>query len=278
VLLREDLDLVDQLAVLPVQAHLIEQEAHAALRPDRGHEVLAFAIFGEARVEREDAFGISAATVQADRVVAGLLVAAGHDELLAKEEIRQPAWRHAIPLDLRALELQVAQDRVRDLVEERADLDLDVLLRSHVVARAACLFAERIDQEGVHVVADAEGEDARFVCVGLLDGREDLLGLLDANARETVGQKDQHRHVALLGLGRQGRSERIVDIGAAVGAEPIDELLGILAHLCVGLRERALPQPSLRGKSDDIELVLILEFGDEVAQRALGLLDLLAAH
>src|SRR5262249_54736408 len=118
-------------------------------------------------------------------------VAPEDDKLSTVEQVRQLRRVHFGYLYfLRAGELEVGQDGVADLAVEPANLDLDVLLRTDVGADRARLVSELVEQSGVDIVADAEGEDARAGGVAVLDVLEDLLRVALADGRLAVGEED----------------------------------------------------------------------------------------
>jgi hypothetical protein len=108
-----------------------------------------------------------------------------------------------------------------DPVVEGGDLLLDVLARLGADDVAAVLGGEGVEEDGVHVVADAEDEEAGVGGRGGADVLEDTLAALLADGGKAVREEDQGR-LALAIHEAEAGEERLVDVGAALGAEAVD--------------------------------------------------------
>ena len=75
---------------------------------------------------------------------------------------------------------------------------------------------QRVEQDGVHVVADAEGEQADVAARGGVHVVEDRAGVGLALGRQAVGQEQDGRRALGVRHVERGR-QRAVDVGAALG-------------------------------------------------------------
>ena len=113
-----------------------------------------------------------------------------------------------------------------DLAVQARDLGLDVLGRADVGADRPRLLGELVEQGGVDVVADAEGEDAR---VGACSSRATFFRILSGLVSPMVGWPSVKKTTV---KGRpassvrmlEGRGEGAADGGAAGGLEAVDPL------------------------------------------------------
>ena len=134
---------------------------------------------------------------------------------------------------------------------------------------------EGVEQDGVDVVADAEGEEPHVLGRGICDVGEDAAGVDLAFGRQTVGQEEHHRRP--LGLDHLQRFEQgQVDVGAA-GRPPAARPSARRPRLC--RRDQLAGVFAGAGAElDDVEAVLRVEVVQDVEERLLRLLDLLALH
>ena len=144
-------------------------------------------------------------------------VTAHDDQLVAVEQVGQLGRINLVEGDVvRRRELQVRQHGVADLAVQAADLGLDVLGRPHVGGQGARLVGDGVEERGVDVVADAEGEDARVGRVLGLDVLQDLVRVGLADGRLAVREEhDGERPARVLAAVAQRGGHRVVDGGAA---------------------------------------------------------------
>ena len=89
---------------------------------------------------------------------------------------------------------------------------------------------QRVEQEGVHVVADAEGEQADVAAGGGVDVIDDRLRIGFAFGGQAVGQEQDGRRALTIRHAERGR-QRAVDVGAAIGVLPLIQLIASCAAL-----------------------------------------------
>src|SRR5690606_14440733 len=112
------------------------------------------------------------------------------------------------------LQVEIGQDRRAHFGVEAADLFIDALAGTNVGAGAALLLGQGVEQQGVHVIAHAEGEDAQVRGGRLVDVVEDERGFDHAAGGQAIGQKDDGSRSLGVG-GGNGLQQRPVDVGAA---------------------------------------------------------------
>ncbi len=167
-----------------------------------------------------------------------------------------------------------------DLREEARDLDLDVLLGQHVLAGRPGRLRQTVEEVGVHVGPDPEGEDPQRPPFPVpCDLGEDLVLVRGADRGPPVREEhDQVRSLALrLGLGRShGGGERLVDRRSPNRLERRHELEGALAVRLRGGNQTLEEGLWLRREAHQLEAVVGVQVGEAEAERALGLLELAA--
>ncbi len=94
-------------------------------------------------------------------VIRRAAIAPDEGQLVAREQVGQRLRRvDRVEHDAADVQLDVGQHRRADLVVQAGDFFVDPFGRADVGRRAAMIAHQRVEQEGVHVVADAEGEQA----------------------------------------------------------------------------------------------------------------------
>ena len=95
-----------------------------------------------------------------------------------------------LTLGLSKLMASLGEHRAGELGEEAGDAGFDIFVRLDVFAGASVLGGQAVEEPGVHVVADAEGEDAGVGLVGFLGtfGDGDFAGF--AGGGQAVGQEE----------------------------------------------------------------------------------------
>ena len=129
------------------------------------------------------------------------------------------------------------------------------------------LLGQGVEEGGVDVIADAEGEDARVGRVLLGDVLEDLLGIGFADGRLAIGEEDDGEGPGfVVGAHGQGGGQGVVDGGAAGGFERIDPLAGRLR--CFRLVAGSRPSVYLLTRGGEVHQAEAI-FGIEVFQAIL---------
>lgn len=88
------------------------------------------------------------------------LVPAEYHQLRTLEQIRHHARRHIVDIYPVKSEFDIRENRIRYLVVEVGDFDLNVFRWRDVVVRAAIILCEFVQKMRVDIVADAEDEDS----------------------------------------------------------------------------------------------------------------------
>ena len=165
-----------------------------------------------------------------------------------------------------------------DAAVELADGGFDVFVGPHVFALAEVGAGQLVEQPAVDVVADAEREQAGANVVGgfgiLFDGG--FVGF--AVGGQAVGEEDDVVRAAAVGEQAERAVECAVDIGAAAGVEAVDEADGGGAGFVVEFLQLGAEGFDRAVVGDDVEHVAFAKIVEHELERALGLLDLLAAH
>ena len=135
---------------------------------------------------------------------------------------------------------------------------------------------KRVEQEGVHVVADAEGEHADVAARGGVDVVEDRLGVGLAFGRQAVGQEQDGRRALGVGHAERGR-QRAVDVRAAFGVHAVDPVNRVLR------RDRPTSSWLLKMRQPvlnriDVEAVAGVEVVEHVCGGLARLIPLVAVH
>ena len=177
-----------------------------------------------------------------DRGLALALVAAREQCLIAGEDTGDTSGGQVPGVDAVDGDLDVGEHGRRDHLPQAGDLGVDALVGGDVVAGAGELGGQRVEQDGVHVVAHAEGEELRPLGRVPLDHLEDALGGLDTHRGQAVGQEHdggraltiEELHAALecatdVGVATRIEVAHVVDTSASVGGWP--ELVGEGAHV-----------------------------------------------
>ena len=172
-------------------------------------------------------------------------------------------------------DLDICQHGRRDPFVEAADLGVDPFFGRHVVAGADEASCERVQQDGVHVVADAEGEELRSVRRFLLCDFEDGGRVLHSDRGQAVRQED-HRRGSVAGQQVEGGLQCACDVGSAGGVEVPDEAEGVAG--LGGIREAVSEDIDAAGEADHGEAVIIAESVEDVGCRVPRLLDFFAFH
>ena len=183
-------DRLHQFGILAVQPDLLHQMANGPRGPEARDERLA-AFVAECLVMK--GVGLLPAVGRAGQRDGGcpaLTIAPGHDQLRPGEQIGQLCRVDLIGADAAHVERDVGQNRRIDLVVERANGFVGILARSHIRRGAALILGQRIQQRGVHVVADAESEQTGVVGQGSGDRIEQQRRVGNALGGQAVGQED----------------------------------------------------------------------------------------
>ena len=275
--------LVLDLGVAAADAQVVEQPLDARLGPDLRDEVAARRRLR--KLDRNINRDRLAARIpaQVEHRLARAAEAAAHQQRASLEEVGQPA-RLAVERATASPALRrrprVDQERRPQPLEQRAERDLEVLVFTDVARVAAPLDRELGQQEVLHVVADAEGEEAG--ARGLLPPRgEDAFRRRLADGRIAVGEEDDRGEAA--GAVSPARPcRRLQSVGDVGPAGRRDVVRGAARPLQV-LRRRVEPAPlAERGhvgrERDDVEAVARLQRVEAGEQRGARLLDLPALH
>ena len=97
-------------------------------------------------------------TGERDAGRAALPVAAHQDQLRAREEVGQRVGVGVLDQHIAKVQFDVRQDRRTDLGVETGDLLVNPLVGADVAGGPPLLLGQRVQKDGVNVVADAEGE------------------------------------------------------------------------------------------------------------------------
>ena len=184
-----------------------------------------------------------------------------------------------VELHIGRREFHVRHDRVADFGVERRRLDFDILGRADVGADGPGAVRELVEHRGVHVVADAEGEDARAGRVFIDDVFDDLRRVALVDGRLAIGEEDDvERPPGVFAAQVEGRVQGRLDGGAAAGAEVIDPLRGLLKLIRRRVAQGILVGPHGRGETDDAEAIFVAELIQTELQRLLRLRHLEVGH
>src|SRR5262249_44748426 len=124
------------------------------------------------------------------------------------------------------LQVDVGEDGGGDAGVEGGDGFVQALAGADVGAAAVVVLDEGVEEDGVDVVADAEGEEADVGGGGLVDVVEDGGDVGLAFGGETVGEEEDVG--GAIGFGHGHRFEEgAVDVGAAGGPEAADPVDGV---------------------------------------------------
>src|SRR5206468_2975358 len=118
--------------------------------------------------------------------------------------------------------------------------------------------SQLVEHRGVHVVADAEGEDAGVGRVLGDDVLDDLIRVAFIDGRLPVGEEDHVEGAArVFAAHLEGRVQRRLNCGAAAGAEVVDPLVRLLELIGGGIDEEVVEGAYRGGEADDGETVLL---------------------
>ena len=112
-----------------------------------------------------------------------VLITPDDDQLRILEQVAERARVDPIGFDAAKIQLQIRQHRVVDAREEVRDFDFEVFLRLDVIADAAIVRRQLIEQVGVHIVADAEGKQPHARAIGALRVADNLFHIGRADGR-----------------------------------------------------------------------------------------------
>ncbi len=186
-------------------------------------------------------------------------------------------WLEVVQLDTVGPHGQVREHGGRDLRRERAYRLLDVAAGPDVLGDPPGALGQPVEEIRVHVIPDSERKDAKRPAapLGLIG---DALGVGLAHGRHPVRQEDHDTQPALGRRLGERLGERARDVSAAVGVEATHPLLGG-AHVVGrhvgpsdGVTTYAAPE------RDDAEPVARAERAEQLRQRCLGLVELVARH
>ena len=131
----------------------------------------------------------------------------------------------------------------------------------------------------VHVVADAEAEHAHVALAGARDICHDVVLARVAHGRASVREEDDEvRPVTFLGPQRERLLQRVINGRAAERLQILDERLRLRAAFLRDLHHLVEERLDLRGETQHLEAVAVVQVLHAERQRLLRLLQLRARH
>ena len=124
----------------------------------------------------------------------GIAVASDDDQLAAGEQVGQRFGNEVECTGVAQIEVEIGQDRRADLGIEGRHRFVDVLIGQDVGRRPMVGFGQRVEQDGVDVIADPEGEQSQAARGRACQVFEDCLALRHPFGGQAIGQEqDQGR-------------------------------------------------------------------------------------
>ena len=205
-------------------------------------------------------------------------VAPDPGDLAPFEQVGEVAGVGPVHIQASQVDADPAERGAGELGVKRADVALDVLVGADVLAGPAARAADAIEEPGVDINADAEGEDPRPCLVGVLRVLGDLeFGGL-ARGGQTIGEEEDVAGARVVGdLAKRG-PQSTVDVGPAAGSDVLDEAGGFEPRLLRVALEFGLVGIDVLIVHDDVEGVVVAEIVEDELERRLGLVELLARH
>ncbi len=243
-----------------------------AARPEGREHVVARLVVGERDLDvAHDLAAVGRPSKMDDARLAPLVPAADDDRLRA-EEVRDTLRVDVGHLKAAPVDRDVDEQRVADAPPEAARGGRAVVVERDVLDLASPLLGHPVEQEAVHRVADAEGEDAGVRV--LLDLADDLHVVADV----AVGHEADDPHVVLI-VGRlERRADGLHHLGPARAVARFEELARGLQVLGRGPNGLGEEDVRVAGKGDQVEGVVGVESVEREADALLGLLDRETGH
>ena len=153
-----------------VQPDFIQQVANGPRGPQAGDEGIAARLAKDVVLIHKGLRLAVHFTAQGDGGRATGAIAAGQGQLRAGKEVGQFRGVKLVHHNVAKIQADVGQDGGADLGVEAANRFVDGLPRPDVGRGAAVILGQAVQQQRVHVVAHAKGEEARAGGRGLLNG------------------------------------------------------------------------------------------------------------
>ncbi len=200
-----------------------------------------------------------------------------HHQLVSPEQIRQTLRLEVVQLDAVRLQGQVREHRGRDLGGERAHCLLDVAARLDVLGHAPGALGQAVEQVRIDVIPDPERKDAErpAATLGLIG---DALGVGLAHGCHPVRQEHDHAQPTLGGRFGECLCQGARDVGTAVGVEAADPFLRDAHVISRHVRPTGRVATHAAAERDHPEPVTRAERAEQLHQRSLGLVELVARH
>ena len=173
-----------------------------------------------------------------------------------------------VSLEGARVELYMSKDRGVDVLAEALGLGGSLALFGDNHGLAVARKGHALDKPAVDTATYAEGKE-----VGLAIVLADEFETPAFDGDVAVGEDDHGAGDVLVGSRKGiGSAEGIEHFGAAPVVAPLNECHGFVDVVGSGIDRAGTEHGGIAGEEDDVELILRVEIGDEVAHQLLGYL------